>query len=399
MSDRPTLPERLLVVSHVVHYRHGDQLYAYGPFAREIAVWADLFATVAIAAPCRDTVPPADSLPFARSNIRLKPIRETGGVTAGAKVRQVLLLPVLIAGLIRAMRAADAIHVRCPGNLGLLGCLLAPVFSRRIIAKYAGQWSGYDGEPWTVRLQRLLLRSRWWTGPVLVYGHRGHQPRHVVPFFTSVMTDRQVKMARAVAATKQMSSPLRVVYAGRLDPAKRIDALLEATAMLVKRQVDLELVIVGDGPDRENLEATVQRLSLGRLVRFLGALPFDATLEWYSWAHCVVLPSRHSEGWPKMIAEGMAFGLIAIAVDHGQLASMLDGRGILVREGTAAEIADALQQVVNEPGKSLHLAQRGSEWAARHSLDRFGVALREVLLARWPKLSPLHPAGTLERGM
>jgi hypothetical protein len=47
------------------------------------------------------------------------------------------------------MRSADAIHVRCPGNLGVL---LAPLFTRRLVAKYAGQWNGHHGERFALRL-------------------------------------------------------------------------------------------------------------------------------------------------------------------------------------------------------------------------------------------------------
>ena len=126
---------RLLVVSHVLHYRHGGKLYAYGPYAREIDVWAELFPELVIAAPCRDEQPPGDWVAFTRANISIAPQREAGGDHWSAKMRQILILPLLVRDLSRAMRAADAIHVRCPGNLGLLGVLLAPLFSHRLVAK------------------------------------------------------------------------------------------------------------------------------------------------------------------------------------------------------------------------------------------------------------------------
>ena len=70
-------------------------------------------------------------------------------------------------------------------------------------AKYAGQWSGFPGEPWSVRLQRWLLGSRWWRGIVTVYGQWPNQPKHVVPFFTSVMTPQQIDRARQIASSKR----------------------------------------------------------------------------------------------------------------------------------------------------------------------------------------------------
>src|SRR4051794_1463353 len=120
---------RLLITSHVIHYSYQGRLYAYGPYAREIDLWADLFSDVAIASPCRDELPPGDCLPFERRNISILPQKEAGGETLSAKLGLIASIPAMIWDLARAMRSADAIHVRCPGNLGLLGVLLAPLFS------------------------------------------------------------------------------------------------------------------------------------------------------------------------------------------------------------------------------------------------------------------------------
>ena len=134
---------RLLILSNVIHYRHQGCLYAYGAYAREIDVWAELFDEVRIAAPCRDARPGSLAAPFTRSNIAIAPQAEVGGETAAAKIRLLAALPALLWSLCREMLAADAIHVRCPGSFGLIGAALAPLFSRYVVAKYAGQWNGY----------------------------------------------------------------------------------------------------------------------------------------------------------------------------------------------------------------------------------------------------------------
>src|ERR1035441_5054943 len=92
----PPKINRLLIVSHVYHYRHEGAIYAYGPYTREIDIWADLFPEVRIASPLRNEVPPKDCLPFTRSNISMIPQMETGGDCFGAKLKQIALLPVLL---------------------------------------------------------------------------------------------------------------------------------------------------------------------------------------------------------------------------------------------------------------------------------------------------------------
>jgi glycosyltransferase involved in cell wall biosynthesis len=378
--------QRLLVVSHVVHFQHAGELYAYGPYSREIDIWADLFPEVIIAAPCRRAKPPGDCLPFCRPNIAIRPQRETGGPGLGAKLHQLMMLPHLVGGLGVAMWNADAIHVRCPGNLGLLGAALAPMFSSYRVAKYAGQWNGYDDEPATVRAQRALLASAWWGGPVTVYGDWPNQPAHVVPFFTSMMTTEQQRHAAAVAGARPeraSRSRLRVLFAGSLARRKRVDALLDAIEIGMERGLDVEVAIVGDGPEGEALKRQASRLGIDRVVRFVGALPFDESLRWYEWGDCLVLPSTHSEGWPKVVAEAMSHGMLCLAVDHGQISAMLDGRGVVLPTGSPEEIADGLRRVWLDPGAFAAMRARAAAWATQYSLEGLRQALADLLTERW----------------
>ncbi|MFK8111693.1 MAG: hypothetical protein AB8B91_05810, partial [Rubripirellula sp.] len=199
--------KRLLVITHVPHYRSDGELHAYGPYVREINVWCDLFPQVTIAAPCYDQPPQGDGLAFSRDNLSVFPIAESGGETIWAKLYQLCVLPWIVARLCFAMWRADAIHVRCPGNLGLLGVALGPIFCNKLVAKYAGQWNGFPGESRTVTLQRWLLGSRWWRGTVTVYGDWPGQRDHVVSFFTSVMTTEQIQRAKEIAARPKPPEP------------------------------------------------------------------------------------------------------------------------------------------------------------------------------------------------
>jgi glycosyltransferase involved in cell wall biosynthesis len=379
----------LCIVSHVIHYRYRGRLCAYGPYAREIDIWADLFARVIIAAPCREEFPAQDAAAFSRSNITIIPQKETGGDTVTARVAQVLALPKLILGLAKVMNHANAIHVRCPGNLGLLGALLGPLFSRYLVAKYAGQWNGYPGEPWTARLQRWILRSAWWRGPVIVYGSWPNQPPNVVPFYTSVLTVDQIARARAAVDRKRRGDPLTVLYVGRLSAAKNVDVLISAIGLLESRQT--HCVVVGDGPQRQSLESLAARLGIQGQVTFTGAIEFEHVLDQYERADVIVLASQ-TEGWPKALAEGMAFGLVCIGSNRGLIPHMLeDGRGITVPPGDAKSLADALQRVIDAPDNFQLMRERAAGWAQAYSLEGLRHAVRALLMAHW-KVALRDPA-------
>ena len=373
---------RLLITSHVIHYSYDGRLYAYGPYAREIDQWADLFAEVEIASPCRNQAPPGDCLAFERRNIRILPQKEAGGETVAAKAGLVASIPGMMWGLARAMRRADAIHVRCPGNLGLIGAVMAPLFSRRIIAKYAAQWNGGDGEPFSARVQRAILGSRWWKGPVTVYGEWPGSPRHVISFFTSLLAAEQIEAARVSAARERRGPGLRVLYTGRLSKAKNVDVLLRAVARVRAAGHDVTTRIIGTGPEREVLGLLAAELGIASRVEFTGGMAFERVIDSLGESDVLVLASE-TEGWPKSIAEGMAFGLACIGSNVGFVPQMLEGRGFAVTPRDEEGLTAALLRVAESPDRLADMRKAAASWAQRYSLEGLREALRALMEEWW----------------
>jgi glycosyltransferase involved in cell wall biosynthesis len=382
--DRALVAERLLVITSVVHYRHEGRLWAYGPYVRELEVWCDLCSTLELAAAVRTEQPPGDALPIARENVVMAPVVETGGSHWTAKLWQLLLLPWLILQIISALRRADAVHVRCPGNLGLLGVLLAPLFTRRLIAKYAGQWTGYPGEAITYRWQRWLLGSRWWNAPVTVYGQWPNQRPHVIPFFSTAFTNEQLARAQRAAAARQWHDPPRVLFVGRLSAPKHVATLLAALGELKSHGLVLRCSVVGEGPELDSLRSQATRLGLEADVIFTGGVKFDTVLDHYEQADILVLASE-TEGFPKAILEGMAFGLVCIGSNRGFVPTMLrEQRGWLVEPGSVQQLATALSEVVQSPHDATASGQRAARWASRYSLGELGAEIRRICHTWWP---------------
>jgi glycosyltransferase involved in cell wall biosynthesis len=380
---RPLGEMRLVVVSHVIHYRFEGRLFAYGPYAREIVLWAELFGEIAIASPCRDERPPADCLAFDTDNVSIMPQREAGGETALAKLALLAALPLMIVRLCRAMAQGDAIHVRCPGNLGLLGVLLAPLFQKPLVAKYAAQWNRSAGEPRSTKFQKWLLRSRWWRGPVTVYGKWPHQPAHVIPFFTSLLAAPQMERARVAAHKPRVGQALNVLYTGRLSKSKHVDAVVRAVAAVRAAGHEMTCTVVGEGPEREALAALAVALGIEEAVEFTGGLGFEEVVDRLERADILALISE-TEGWPKSLAEAMAFGLISIGSDRGFVPEMLaDGRGLLVSPGDAEGLAKLLLAVAADPAGYDRMRSAAARWAQRFSLEGLQEAIRKLLLEHW----------------
>ena len=389
--------ERILIVSHVPHYQHEGRVFAYGPYVREIATWADIFEKVMIAAPCRIGSPPGDCLPLS-DGITVIRQPEFGGPDLRAKVKQLLGLPYSIWSLCAAMARTDAIHVRCPGNLGLLGVLLAPIFSRRRIAKYAGQWGYYKGEALSVRLQRALLRSPWWNAPVLAYTDSADEGSNVVPFFTAGLTASQVEQASVVAASRPVCQPRHLLYVGRLSASKNVDVLLNAVATVIAEGLPFTCTIVGEGSERARLERQAVSLGIQNQVHFKGGVAPDEVLPYYQSADSLVLASE-SEGWPKTITEAMTYGLICVGSNRGLTAQMLaDGRGFVVQPRDERSLANVLRRIATMPLNELSaIRDRATDWGRQFTLERFSEELRAVLKSRWP--DPDGESQRQERGV
>lgn len=260
---------------------------------------------------------------------------------------------------------------------------MAPLFSPYLVAKFAGQWNRYPGEPWTVKVQKGILRSRWWRGPVTVYGQWPNQPGNVTPFFSSAMTKDQLARAEAAALEKRPSTPLHILFVGRLSKSKNVDVLLSAVADLISNDFKLKCTIVGDGPDRSVLERQAAELQLGQVVSFTGAVEFDRVLDHYTRADILVLTSE-TEGWPKVIAEGMAFGLVCIGSSRGLVPQMLDqGRGVVIDPRDVKTLGETIRQIAEVPGTYQSMSASAAQWGRQYSLEALRDALRELLSRRW----------------
>ena len=381
--DSSSFPKRLLIVGRVTHYEYCGQLYAYTPYVREIDIWADLFEQINIAGTLIDAAPTSDCSPFTRRNIRVLGVPAAGGSGFKAKLLQAFALPKTVWRLASFMKDADAIHARCPSDLGMLGLVIGPLFSRKLIAKYTGQWMAFPHEAMAWKLQRAILRSAWWGGPVTVYSRGSDQPGKIFPFFTSILTDEQMHRARVASSKQRDPGFFRVLFVGRLSAARNVDTLLNAVALLSINGRQVECIIAGEGPERPTLEKLAMELGIADQTRFLGGLPFDKVLDCYESANVLVLAGE-SEGWGKAVTEAMAFGCVCIGGNRGMMPLILgDERGFLVEPRDVSDLQQALQYVADHPDDAARRSERSAIWAQRMSLDGLRKALREVMEDCW----------------
>lgn len=141
-----------------------------------------------------------------------------------------------------------------------------------------------------------------------------------------------------------------IVSVGNLTPNKGFDLLVRSLRILADEfhEKDLQLVIVGDGPSRRELERTIASVALNDRVRLVGSIPHDQLHVWYSAADLFCLASSR-EGWPNVILESLACGTPVVATSAGGIPEIIcsDKFGLLSERDErkiAATIFAALQK-------------------------------------------------------
>jgi len=150
-----------------------------------------------------------------------------------------------------------------------------------------------------------------------------------------------------------------VIWVGRLDPVKRVDVLLRALRGLADERA-VQLLIVGDGPERGRLEGLVGQLSLAERVCFCGMRQDVAAL--LGAADVFVQPSEW-EGLPLAALEAMAAGLPVVASRTAGLVDVVADQvtGLLTPVGDAQALGAALGKVLDDAGWARRLGQAGRE--------------------------------------
>ncbi|MBA7595828.1 Glycogen synthase [subsurface metagenome] len=149
----------------------------------------------------------------------------------------------------------------------------------------------------------------------------------------------------------------RIIYVGRLIGYKHVDDLLVAFSRL---DLDVELYIVGEGPERKNLEALAKKLKVDHNVTFTGFVDERKKIELLKSSHVLVLPSS-TEGFGIAVIEAWASRSAVIVSDIPALHELAEeGKaGLLFKLGDIEDLGAKLKQVLKDKSLQSKLSQNG----------------------------------------
>lgn len=164
----------------------------------------------------------------------------------------------------------------------------------------------------------------------------------------------------------------KVLGVGGLNKRKGFDYLLRAAYELKGRGIDIEVELVGDGPERAVLETLGKQLGIADRVRFRGWLSPDQVRSVMKQVALLVHPSSGlGDAVPTVIKESMASGTPVVASDIAGIPELLDGGrcGMLVPPQNVGALADAIKALLANPAMRLSYA----ETARKYTEEKFNL--------------------------
>lgn len=369
---------KFLIITHVPHHVVGDRIYAYAPYVREMNLWLKHVDEVVLLAPKSNKSKSLIDLYYSHDNLYFKDIYSIEFTNVKKAFLSLFKMPSILFEIFKACKKSDHIHLRCPGNIGLLGCLVQMLFPNKVkTAKYAGNWDPNASQPLSYKFQKWILSNTLLTKniKVLVYGDWKNQSRNIKSFFTATYSNEECVTPKF----RDYSGCLTFLFVGGLVVGKRPLLAIQIIEALIKKGVHAELDMYGDGVLKPELQKYIADNNLDNCVRLNGNQNKNTLKKALLEAHFLILPSK-SEGWPKAIAEAMFFGVVPISTSVSCVPFMLDygKRGVLIDcnlENAVLAILESLKSL--EDLKTM--SKNAFKWSQSYTLDNFETEIIKLL--------------------
>ena len=370
---------RFAIFTHVEHTLHNHKYYGYGPYVKEMNIWLKYVDQVDVVGPLVKQEPDVIDLNYEHSQINFFKIPSFHLTNGIAFFKSFIVMPFILFKVFRVMYKADHIHLRCPGNIGLLASFVQILFPyKKKTAKYAGNWDPKAKQPWTYNLQKWILSNTFLTRnmQVLVYGEWPSQTKNIKPFFTATYSTNEFT---APIVERKLGSKIKFLFVGTLSSGKRPIYAVKLVESLNSKGFNVSLDILGEGKKREVIVNYCDEKNINDIITLHGNKTSEEVKKWYLESDFVILPSK-SEGWPKVVAEAMFWGCVPLATPVSCVPYMLDKgkRGLLLAVELNNDIESIQDIMVNHENYN-EKSRNAMQWSRKFTTDFFESEIVNLL--------------------
>jgi glycosyltransferase involved in cell wall biosynthesis len=334
--------------------------------------------------------PNGGGIPLPRG-ARVVALRRPTGEDLRRKLSVIAHLPYYLAQIARHAARADVVHAPPPGDIPLLGMLVALAMRKRLLVRYCGSWESTSRTTVMNRVTRGVMR-RFAGGRNVMFatGVEGAAPpaRNIRWIFSTATSPEEVAAVDA-DLDRAPGDPLALTYVGRLSPEKGLEDAIAAVARLRDALPPgarpPRLTIVGDGVEHARLRRLVDRLQCADLVEFVGQRDRDGVIAVLRRTDVCVLASL-TESFGKARIEAMLCGaaVLTTPVGFGREIVGADGeRGWIVPTGDPDAIAATLRRLLVEPPDWPALRRRCRAYAERLTLQHWAEQIAAACAEQW----------------
>lgn len=375
---------KFTIITHVPHVCQDNHYYGYAPYIREMNIWLNYVDHVVVVAPLDDAIVGPIHEAYSHANLSFLSVSEFNVTSVKNFLIALYRLPKVVATVYKAMKCSDHIHLRCPGNMGLIGALVQILFPKKQkTAKYAGNWDAASKQPFTYRLQRWILSNTFLTRnmQVLVYGDWPNQTKNILSFFTASYSEEEISKHEENDLIKiaTLSEEVRFLFVGTLSKGKQPLYAIQLVNQLKENGIHVRLALFGDGPLYNELQEYIHSNGLSSFVTLRGNHDKTTVLNAYRKSHFLLLPSK-SEGWPKAVAEAMFWGCVPIATPVSCVPYMLGNgsRGLLLQEQMELDVPQ-IKMVLQNVDLHKALSNEGKNWSRNFTTNSFEREIKKLL--------------------
>ena len=274
----------------------------------------------------------------------------SGGRGYLPKIKIILLYPVYLFYILRYLPKSTHVHSRAPSHPALLAMLISRWDKTRIYwHKYAGNWIEPKPPKSYARQRQMFIDNNNPNVFGTINGNWAGQKKQLLSFENPCLYEAEREKGLQLSKNKNFDDQLTIIFVGSLSNFKGVLELIQATEVLKYPGRFNELIVVGDGELMEQLRNLSKKKSSIK-INLTGFLNRTRVEEIYIKSHIIVLPSK-SEGFPKVIAEGAAYGCIPVATNISSLDQYIQHgtNGFLLKDNKPATIAGALDEISSNP--------------------------------------------------
>jgi glycosyltransferase involved in cell wall biosynthesis len=188
-----------------------------------------------------------------------------------------------------------------------------------------------------------------------------------------------------------------LVYVGRLGPEKNLPFLLRAFAATHHAYEKSNLIIIGDGPERQNLEITAEQLNIPNSVHFLGAVNYEDVPSYLAASDAFVTASV-TEVHPLTVIEAMAAGLPILGIRSPGVGDLIDDgvTGLLVSDEDVAAFTAKMVRMIIEGEQRRMMGKNARAASSQYAIERTTILMEERYL-RVIEYAKSHRSGFRDR--